>query len=176
LHKCISTTFTWARHIHCVSAALEGKEMRQGFKVNIQGSVHRKYILIYIQQDATLHILFISRNCSTCFGWYLRPSSGAHTTVSTASGTCQTVTATCICHGRDGTSISICSIQLCFCLSQLIKFEAGLPVLSRRCFFKQCDGRNAFATLTLVVSDRFHARFVCLGYKHPLFKSKCLKL
>ena len=24
---------------------------------------------------------------STCFGWYLHPSSGAHTTVSTASGT-----------------------------------------------------------------------------------------
>ena len=52
---------------------------------NVQGSVHRKYILIYIQQDATLHNLFISGNCSTCFGWYLHPSSGAHTTVSTVS-------------------------------------------------------------------------------------------
>jgi len=30
-------------------------------------------------------------NCSTCFGWYLHPSSGAHTTVSTESGTGQTV-------------------------------------------------------------------------------------
>jgi len=29
------------------------------------------------------------------FGWYLHPSSGAHTTVSTASGICHTVTATC---------------------------------------------------------------------------------
>ena len=37
----------------------------------------------------------ISGNCSTCFGWYLHPSSGAHTTVSTASGICYTVTATC---------------------------------------------------------------------------------
>jgi hypothetical protein len=27
-------------------------------------------IPIYIQQDATLHSLFISVNCSTCFGWY----------------------------------------------------------------------------------------------------------
>jgi len=27
-------------------------------KFNIYGSVHRKYILIYIQQDATLHSLF----------------------------------------------------------------------------------------------------------------------
>ena len=34
-------------------------------------------------------------NCSTCFDWYLRLSSGAHTTVFTVSGTCQTVTATC---------------------------------------------------------------------------------
>jgi len=52
------------------------------------------YIPIYIQQDATLHSLFISGNCSTCFGWYLLPSSGAHTTVSTASDICHTVTAT----------------------------------------------------------------------------------
>ena len=32
----------------------------------------------------------ISRNCSTCFGWYPHPSSGARTTVSTATGTCHT--------------------------------------------------------------------------------------
>jgi len=44
-------------------------------KLNPQGSVHRKYILIYIQQDATLHSLFISGNCFSCFGWYLHPSS-----------------------------------------------------------------------------------------------------
>jgi hypothetical protein len=33
-------------------------------------------ILIYIQQDATLHFT-LSANCSTCFGWYHHPSSGA---------------------------------------------------------------------------------------------------
>ena len=37
----------------------------------------------------------LSGNCSTCFGWYLHPSSGAQTTVSTASGICHTITATC---------------------------------------------------------------------------------
>jgi len=57
--------------------------------------VHRKYIPIYIQQDVTLHSLFISGNCSTCFGWYFHPSSGEHTTVSTESGICHTVTAIC---------------------------------------------------------------------------------
>jgi len=60
-------------------------------KFKAQGSVHRKYILIHIQQDAALHSLFISGNCSTYFRWYLHPSSGAHTTVSTVSDTCQTV-------------------------------------------------------------------------------------
>ena len=58
---------------------------------------------IYIQQDATLHSLFISVNCSTCFGWYHHPSLGAHTTVSTAPGIFHTVTATCRYHGRVGT-------------------------------------------------------------------------
>jgi hypothetical protein len=37
----------------------------------------------------------LSGNCSTCFRWYLHPSSGAQTTVSTASVICHTVTATC---------------------------------------------------------------------------------
>ena len=34
------------------------------FKFNVYWSVHRKYIPIYIQQNATLHSLFISGNCS----------------------------------------------------------------------------------------------------------------
>jgi hypothetical protein len=54
----------------------------------------------------TLHSLFISGNCSTCFGRYFRPSSGAHTTVSTASGICRTVTAICRYRGRFGTGLS----------------------------------------------------------------------
>jgi len=50
---------------------------------------------IIIQQYANIYILFISVNRSTCFGWYLHPSSGAHVTVSTASDISKTVTATC---------------------------------------------------------------------------------
>jgi len=67
--------------------------------------VHRKYIPIYIQKDAALHSLFISGNCSTCFGWYLHPSSGAHTTTSTVSGICHTVTAICRYRGGVGTAV-----------------------------------------------------------------------
>ena len=64
-------------------------------------------ILIYIQQDAKLHSLFISGNCSTCFGWYLHPSSGSQTTVSTASDIRHTVTAICRYRGRFGTGLSL---------------------------------------------------------------------
>ena len=64
-------------------------------RFNVYGSVHCNYIPIYNQQDATLDSLFISEICSTCFGWYFHPSSGAHTIVSTASGICHTDTAIC---------------------------------------------------------------------------------
>jgi hypothetical protein len=40
-----------------------------------------QYIYICSQPDATSHSLFMSGNCCTCFGWYLHPSSGAHTTI-----------------------------------------------------------------------------------------------
>jgi hypothetical protein len=73
--------------------------------------IYVRCIPIYIQQDATLHSLFISRNCCTCFGWFLHPSSGAHTTISAASGICHTITATCRYRGRTGSSYNyICSI------------------------------------------------------------------
>jgi len=42
----------------------------------------------------------LSGNRSTCFGWYLSPSSEAQTTVSTVSGICHTVTATYRYRGR----------------------------------------------------------------------------
>jgi hypothetical protein len=64
-------------------------------------------IPIYIQQDATLHSLFISGNCSTRFGWNFHPSSGAHTPVSTASSICHTFTAICRYRGRVGTGLSV---------------------------------------------------------------------
>ena len=51
-----------------------------------------KYMPINVQKDATIYSLFISVNRSTCFGWYLHPSSGAHVTVSTVSVISKTVT------------------------------------------------------------------------------------
>jgi hypothetical protein len=49
----------------------------------------------------------LSGNCSTCVVWYLHPSSGAHTTVFTASVICHTVTAKCSYRGRVGTAPSL---------------------------------------------------------------------
>ena len=53
------------------------------------------FVSIIIQEDATIYSLFISANCSTCFGWYLHPSSGDHNTVSKVSDIIETVSATC---------------------------------------------------------------------------------
>ena len=52
-----------------------------------------KYVLsmLILQRDATIYILFIPANCSTHFGWWHQPSSGAHITVFTASGTGRSV-------------------------------------------------------------------------------------
>jgi hypothetical protein len=35
------------------------------------------YSFKYNQQDATLYNILYYCQCSTCFGWFLRPSSGA---------------------------------------------------------------------------------------------------
>ena len=44
----------------------------------------------------------LSENCFTCLGWYLHQSSVTQITVSTASGICHNVTATCCYRGRVG--------------------------------------------------------------------------
>jgi len=59
-----------------------------------------KMTIFWKVHSATLHSLFMSGNFSTCFGWYIHPSWGAHTTVSTASGICHSVTATYRYSGR----------------------------------------------------------------------------
>ena len=65
----------------------------------------RRIILIYFQQDATLHSLFTSGKL--LYMWYFHPSSGAHTTAFTVPGTYQTVTATCRYCGRVGIVLSV---------------------------------------------------------------------
>jgi len=51
--------------------------------------------IIYTQTRYNVKHFILSRSCSTRFGCYHHPSSGAQTTVSIASGICHTVTAAC---------------------------------------------------------------------------------
>ena len=65
-------------------------------------------IFQYISNKMQRYTVYLYlETCSTCFGWYIHPSSGAHTTVSTASGICHTVTAICRYRGRVGTGFSV---------------------------------------------------------------------
>jgi hypothetical protein len=57
-------------------------------------------------------VYYTSVSCSTCFGWLLHPSSGAHINVITESGTCQTVSAT-FHYGEEVGNISV-NCSTCF--------------------------------------------------------------
>jgi hypothetical protein len=77
---------------------------KYGHFFNVHESVHYKDILIYIQHDATLHILLYLETALHVSGG---TSTGAQTIVSTASGICHTVTAICRFHGSVGTGLSM---------------------------------------------------------------------
>ena len=72
---------------------------RNALTFNVLGSVHRKNILTYIQPDATLHSLFYLETTLHVLGG---TSTHHHERkqLPTASGICQTVTATCRYSGR----------------------------------------------------------------------------
>jgi hypothetical protein len=72
----------------------------------------------------TQYILF--GNCSTYFGWYHHPKSRAQTTVSTASGICDTVVAICRYRGRVGTGLSV--LWVAYATHSTLK---PVPTLSR---------------------------------------------
>jgi hypothetical protein len=82
------------------------------FNKNLMFLVILGRVSIIVQQDATIYSLFISVNCSTCFGRYLHPSSGAHVTVSTASGISKAVTATFRKHDWTGTQHTVLPTRL----------------------------------------------------------------
>ena len=63
--------------------------------------------MIYFNEMQLYTVYLFLENYPTFFGWYLHPSSGAHTTVVTVSGTCQTVTPTCRYCGRVRTGLSV---------------------------------------------------------------------
>jgi hypothetical protein len=92
-----------------------GRLLLQKHKKNVSWLNLHILIFKYNQQDATLNNLFISVECSTCFRRFLRPSSGAQKLYIKHRVLCQTFSATCHCHGRDGTAtcfnVPDCSIS-----------------------------------------------------------------
>jgi len=101
---------------------------------------HQEHKQLYLQ-----HLVFVtplllpaatkvilSGDCSTCFGWYHHPSSRAHTTVSTASGICHTVTATCRYRARVGTGLSVLWV------AYHPKHAEQLPEINKLCNVASC--------------------------------------
>jgi hypothetical protein len=68
--------------------------------------VHRKNIPKYVQQDATLHSLFYLEIAPNVSGGNTTHHQ-EHMRLSTASGICHTVMATCRYRGRVGTGFSV---------------------------------------------------------------------
>jgi hypothetical protein len=64
--ECYTTLRNYAVEVNKVTTTL-----------TFMGSVHRRYISKYKQQDVTSYNVFISVKCPTCFRRFLRPSSGA---------------------------------------------------------------------------------------------------
>jgi hypothetical protein len=128
----------------------------------------------FIQKDATLHSLFISGNCSTCFGWYFHPSSGKHTTVSTASGICHTVTAIWRYRGRVGTGLSVLWGHAVELLVEALRYKSqgrgfdslldsrqrktGNSILKSICLFQVSEFTFPILQLCLSAFPRFYPR------------------
>jgi hypothetical protein len=82
-------------------------EINQFSYLLIQYSKSRQYcIVVYIQQEGTLHSLFFWK-VFYMFRAVPHPLSGAQTTVSTASGIFYTVTAICCYRERVGNGLSV---------------------------------------------------------------------
>jgi hypothetical protein len=104
------------------------------YRFNFHGSVLRNYYSDIYPTRCNFTQFILSGNCSTCFGWYFHPSSGAQTTVSTTSGICHIVTATCRYRGRVGTGLSVLwvayAIYLKFTTLSISLSANFVPVLS----------------------------------------------
>jgi hypothetical protein len=68
--------------------------------------MHHNNILIYTQQDATLHSLFYMETALRVLGGTITHHQ-EHKQLSTASGICHTVTSICRYRGRVGTGLSV---------------------------------------------------------------------
>ena len=120
------------------------------------------YSNIYPTRCKVIHFI-LSGNCSTCFKQYHHPSSGAQTTVSTASGIYHTVTAICL-HDFDRENfivyfvLSVCPV---YNLSKPVPFQWVCTMwVTFTVFIKTCMCMN-FKYLKLV---QFCVSYILLTY------------
>jgi hypothetical protein len=100
---------SWRSFVRCeegVEISREDKYLRNEVNITFMGPCIVRNSNIHPTRCKVTQFI-LSGNCSTWFGCYHHPSSEAHTTVSTASGICHTVTATCRNRGRVGTGLSV---------------------------------------------------------------------
>ena len=98
----------------------------------------------------------LSGNCSTCFGCYHHPSSGAQTTVST-SGICHAITAVCCYRGRVGTGLSV--LWVAYATHSTLSCTAGNKILYSGTYYVFSSVSNllhfTFRANTFEVEPRF---------------------
>jgi hypothetical protein len=95
--------------VRCSEGLPFGSYMYNPLNAELNPICHCKYIPIWgISNKMQRYTVYLYLETAlTFFGWYFHPSLGAHTTVSTASGICHTVTAICRYRGRVGTGLSV---------------------------------------------------------------------
>ena len=82
-------------------------------------------IFQYIFNKMQRYTVYLYLETALHFRVVFHPSSGAHTTVSTASGICHTVTAICRYRGRVGTGVSV--LWVAYATHSTLKLVPTLP-------------------------------------------------
>jgi hypothetical protein len=106
----VTCTFCWDLFIKILLRCTDPRTLNivvlRHTDFNVHGSVHHNNILIYIQQDATLHVLFYLEAALHVLGGTITHHQECKQ-LSTASGICHTVSAICRYRGRVGTGLSV---------------------------------------------------------------------
>ena len=120
---------------------IQVQDIMLGIQILLGSKTYSFWYISNKMQHYTVYLFLES--CPTCYGWYLHPSSGAHTTVFTVSGTFQTVTATC---RYCGTGLSVVCELHCF---GAVADASGMCIYSSLKYvcakmFRKCNSQSKF--------------------------------
>jgi len=74
-------TVSWISAVCCNANRIACTSTRTHKSVFFYIMTHHTFALCQISNKMQLYTVYLSVNCSTCFGWILHPSSGAQTTI-----------------------------------------------------------------------------------------------